>query len=142
MMLFGGLCLLIAAVLGWATTLPVAATGAYGAREGILGGFWFLAKVGAYLYAFMWFRFTFPRFRFDQLMKLGWYFLIPLSIVNVIAIGAGLVLKGLGWSLGVSMLTVNAFTLLVALWLVRNARAEQVAVKVGEAPMHRGEAEG
>jgi len=35
------------------------------------GAFWFLLKVGLYLYLFMWLRFTFPRYRFDQLMAFG-----------------------------------------------------------------------
>ena len=48
---------------------------------------------------FMWLRFTFPRYRFDQLMRLGWQFLIPLSIVNVMGIGLALALhRQLGWS--------------------------------------------
>ncbi len=59
------------------------------AKPGLHGAFWFLFKVSAYIYVFMWLRFTFPRYRFDQLMRLGWQFLVPLSIVNVMGIGVG-----------------------------------------------------
>jgi NADH-quinone oxidoreductase subunit H len=58
------------------------------------GVFWFLAKIMVLVYSFMWVRFTFPRYRYDQLMRLGWRLMIPLGIVNVIAIGIVLVLKG------------------------------------------------
>ncbi len=58
------------------------------------GLFWFLAKVTLIVYSFMWFRFTFPRYRYDQLMKLGWRLMIPLGIVNVIGIAIVLVLAG------------------------------------------------
>jgi NADH-quinone oxidoreductase subunit H len=139
--LFGLLCLLIAGVLGGAAVLPAKFAGW---RAGILGAFWFLAKVGAYIYAFMWFRFTFPRFRFDQLMKLGWYFLIPLSIVNVISIGGGLILKQAGIMGRLPALAIaNVVTLLVAFFLVHNARSleQVVGTKVGEAVMPPSEAE-
>jgi len=59
------------------------------------GVFWFLAKVTVIIYSFMWFRFTFPRYRYDQLMRLGWRLMIPLGIANVIAIGIVLVLRGM-----------------------------------------------
>src|SRR4029077_5171691 len=78
MVLVAGLCALLAAVTAAALFAPDPV------KYGIHGAFWFLAKVGAYVYAFLWVRFTFPRYRFDQLMRLGWRFLIPLALVNVI----------------------------------------------------------
>ena len=46
--------------------------------------FWFGAKVAVFIYAYLWFRWTWPRYRYDQLMKIGWQWLLPLSMANVI----------------------------------------------------------
>lgn len=46
--------------------------------------FWFVAKIFVFLYAFIWYRATFPRYRYDQLMDIGWRFMIPLALGNVI----------------------------------------------------------
>ncbi|HZV44707.1 MAG TPA: NADH-quinone oxidoreductase subunit NuoH [Saprospiraceae bacterium] len=48
------------------------------------------AKIFFFIFFFMWVRWTVPRFRYDQLMRLGWKVLIPLSILNVLATGAWL----------------------------------------------------
>ncbi|HZV68911.1 MAG TPA: NADH-quinone oxidoreductase subunit NuoH [Saprospiraceae bacterium] len=48
------------------------------------------AKIFFFIFFFMWVRWTLPRFRYDQLMRLGWKILIPLSIINVLATGAWL----------------------------------------------------
>ena len=62
--------------------------------------------------------FTFPRYRFDQLMRLGWQFLIPLSIVNVMGIGVALVLhRQWGWSHWTAFPLTTLATLAVAGWL-------------------------
>jgi NADH-quinone oxidoreductase subunit H len=45
---------------------------------------WFAIKVAIFLYFYLWFRASWPRYRYDQLMKLGWQFLLPLSMANVI----------------------------------------------------------
>jgi NADH-quinone oxidoreductase subunit H len=88
------------------------------AKPGLHGAFWFLLKVGLYLYLFMWLRFTFPRYRFDQLMRLGWQFLIPVSIVNVMGIGLALVLhRQYGWSHWTAFPLTTVLTLAVAGWL-------------------------
>jgi len=49
---------------------------------------WFMAKTFALVFFFIWVRGTFPRFRFDQLMALGWKVLLPLSLVNILVTGA------------------------------------------------------
>jgi len=50
---------------------------------GILGTFIFFVKVMAFMMVYIWFRATFPRFRFDQLMDLGWKWMIPLALGNI-----------------------------------------------------------
>ncbi|BBI99054.1 NADH-quinone oxidoreductase subunit H [Ferrigenium kumadai] len=49
---------------------------------------WLLAKVSFILFLFLWFRATFPRYRYDQLMRLGWKVFIPLTIVWVVVVAA------------------------------------------------------
>jgi len=46
---------------------------------------WFFAKLGILLFFFIWVRWTFPRFRYDQLMHLGWKIMLPLAIANIVA---------------------------------------------------------
>jgi NADH-quinone oxidoreductase subunit H len=50
----------------------------------------FLGKVIVLLFFFMWVRWTVPRFRYDQVMKLGWQKLLPLAIFNLIAYAIGI----------------------------------------------------
>jgi NADH-quinone oxidoreductase subunit H len=46
--------------------------------------FWFGAKVTAFMYLYIWYRGTFPRYRFDQLMRVGWKVLFPLGLALLI----------------------------------------------------------
>jgi NADH-quinone oxidoreductase subunit H len=108
----GLLCLLLAAAL--AAPVFVAPQ----LKPGVHGGFWFLLKVFCYIYTFMWLRFTFPRYRFDQLMRLGWHFMIPVAIVNVLGVGVALVLeRQYGWGLAPALMVTTIGTLAVAAWL-------------------------
>ena len=50
----------------------------------VQGPFWFLLKIGVFLFVYVWVRGTLPRFRYDQLMNFGWKVLLPLSIANVV----------------------------------------------------------
>jgi len=52
------------------------------------GWVWFLLKTFVLLYLFLWIRATFPRYRYDQLMRLGWKVLLPLAIANLIVTAA------------------------------------------------------
>src|ERR1700689_809789 len=49
-------------------------------RDRIQDIFWFVAKVAGFMYLYIWYRATFPRYRFDQLMKVGWKVLLPIGI--------------------------------------------------------------
>ena len=55
----------------------------------IQGIFWFFVKMLAFLYAFIWYRATFPRYRYDQLMNVGWRWMIPLALANLIVTAVG-----------------------------------------------------
>ena len=55
--------------------------------------FWFMGKVSVLVFVVMWFRWTFPRLRVDQLMRFEWKFLMPVSFVNF-AVGAVAVTTG------------------------------------------------
>jgi len=52
------------------------------------GIFWILAKMSFVLFLFLWFRATFPRYRYDQIMRLGWKVFIPVTLVWIFVLGA------------------------------------------------------
>ncbi len=135
----GLLCIVLAGVLAMPLVAPAGSLLA-SSKAGIHGAFWFLFKVGAYIYVFMWLRFTFPRYRFDQLMRLGWQFLVPLSIVNVMGIGLGLALhRQLNWPNGLSLPLGNALTVVAAAYLLSAAEKHEhprVGEEEEETPVH------
>src|SRR5436190_16882727 len=79
---FGGWTLSIA---GYGLT--TAALQSIGIWGGILGAVIFISKVMVFMLMYVWFRATFPRFRFDQLMELGWKWMIPLALANIFVTG-------------------------------------------------------
>ena len=58
-----------------------------GAPIPLPGPVWFLLKTSFFIWVFMWLRFTFPRYRYDQLMTIGWKVLLPLSLANILITG-------------------------------------------------------
>ena len=78
---------------GWdaATTLPYI---------GVLldsGFHWLLVKIAFFLFCFLWLRATFPRYRYDQIMRLGWTVFIPITIVWIVVIGVAILAKLPPW---------------------------------------------
>jgi NADH-quinone oxidoreductase subunit H len=74
------LYLLVIAIAGRSSDATVAAR----FRDGIDYVYWFLFKVALFMYLFIWLRATWPRYRFDQLMRVGWKVLLPITLVVLI----------------------------------------------------------
>jgi NADH-quinone oxidoreductase subunit H len=70
---------------GWLPPFPNVAALAF--LGWVPGWAWFLLKALLFLYVFLWIRATLPRYRYDQLMRVGWKVLIPLAIVNLLVTG-------------------------------------------------------
>ncbi|CUA87000.1 MULTISPECIES: NADH-quinone oxidoreductase subunit NuoH [Gulbenkiania] len=78
---------------GWLSPFP--------ASWGLLGAssfLWLALKVSMILFCFLWFRATFPRYRYDQIMRLGWKVFIPVTLVWLIVIGAWMMSPATLWN--------------------------------------------
>jgi NADH-quinone oxidoreductase subunit H len=60
-----------------------------------LGVLWWFLKLSVLLFCYLWLRWTLPRYRYDTLMTFGWKFLLPLSVLNLLATAAGVLYLGL-----------------------------------------------
>jgi NADH-quinone oxidoreductase subunit H len=100
-------------------------TGAVGGGWVLLSMLIFFLKVLFFLFTFIWIRWTLPRFRYDQLMSLGWRVLIPLALAYIVIVAtAQLVLDRFGvpydWRRGLALFAVNVVVMAVVfLWLDR-----------------------
>lgn len=59
----------------------------------IIGTIVFFLKIFAFIFFFMWIRWTLPRFRYDQLMRLGWQYMIPLALLNIFITGTAILIR-------------------------------------------------
>jgi NADH-quinone oxidoreductase subunit H len=82
---------------------------------------WFLIKTGFFLFCYIWFRSTFPRYRFDQLMALGWKWMIPLALANIVIVALA-ILATPGRSNGLFVLSYIFGGLFVLMYLLAKLR--------------------
>jgi len=61
------------------------------------GILWLFAKTFVFMFMFLWLRATFPRYRYDQIMRLGWKVFIPITIVWILVVALGVVLEVPPW---------------------------------------------
>jgi len=83
---------------GWLSPLPPAwiPGGVLGSLLGP-GLHWFVLKTAFFLFLYLWFRATFPRYRYDQIMRLGWKVFIPLTLVWIVVVAAAIVIEVPPW---------------------------------------------
>lgn len=98
---------------GWRAPWPLSIW--EGANEGWWPLLWWLLKVVTFLFVFVWLRGTLPRMRYDQFMKFGWKFLIPVSLLWIFVAGIGRYVYGLG-NVGLAVL-VFAFIIALGLFI-------------------------
>jgi NADH-quinone oxidoreductase subunit H len=96
---------------------------------------WFVVKTSAFAFAYVWFRASLPRFRYDQLMDLGWKRLIPLSLGWMLVVAGFLVNRA--WGFGMAAAVLLAWTVLGRAFDLGTGRERRHAVlpAVGERPL-------
>ncbi|MCZ6917438.1 MAG: NADH-quinone oxidoreductase subunit NuoH [Gemmatimonadetes bacterium] len=87
----------------------------------------FSLKTLFFIYVFIWIRWTLPRFRFDQVMQLGWKFMLPVLLAYILVLGATvLILDSMGWSTGLryglALFGMNLAVAYAVFFLLDNSR--------------------
>lgn len=108
----------------------------------------FAMKTGFFLFVFMWVRWTVPRFRYDQLMSLGWSVMLPVALGYIVVIAAatlGLDMLGVtrGPTFSLALLAMNVVLLIVLFaWLDRGKLISPASARVGPTDLERLRARG
>ncbi|HKN97598.1 MAG TPA: NADH-quinone oxidoreductase subunit NuoH, partial [Pseudonocardiaceae bacterium] len=116
---------------GWRAPWPLSLWS--GANTGWYPVIWFLIKTLIFLFVYIWLRGTLPRMRYDQFMRLGWKFLVPISLVWIVAVIAVRDVKARYGFSGPIVLVILGCVVVVALiiaFLVPERRVEDKRVQV------------
>lgn len=125
MIIARGACAALFAILAGVLFAPA------GAVAAVHGAFWFLAKMGGYIYAFLWVRERIPRFRFGRPIRAAWNFLIPLAAINAVGVAAALTTRERwDWSPTSSTFLTTLVVVLFAVWLGLHEASESSAYRL------------
>jgi NADH-quinone oxidoreductase subunit H len=111
---------------GWRAPWPISLW--EGANQGWWPILWFLLKVQIFIFVFIWLRGTLPRLRYDQFMKFGWKFLIPVSIAWILIVATARVLRN-EYTLDTTQLLVLAAVAIVVVIAITGAVQARTAAR-------------
>ncbi|MGW5359064.1 NADH-quinone oxidoreductase subunit NuoH [Actinopolymorpha pittospori] len=121
---------------GWRAPWPLSLWS--GANEGWLPLVWFIGKVLVFMFVFIWLRGTMPRFRYDQFMRIGWKFLIPIALVWTVFVATARATLTAGYQrqffigVGVVIVAVLLLSFVYDSRAARREKAEQDAKEEAE----------
>jgi NADH-quinone oxidoreductase subunit H len=124
---------------GWRAPWPISAWSTF--DNGWWPVLWFLLKVAAFMFFFIWIRGSLPRIRYDQLMRLGWKVLIPGALAWTLIVATARVYRQQGASPAVYIIGGGIVAVLLALlwtWESAPQRAERLAAEAEEARIAEG----
>jgi NADH-quinone oxidoreductase subunit H len=124
---------------GWRAPWPISAWSTF--DNGWWPVLWFLLKVAAFMFFFIWLRGSLPRIRYDQLMRLGWKVLIPSALAWTLIVATARVYRQQGASPAVYIIGGGIVVVLLALlwtWESAGERSERLAAEAEEARIAAG----
>jgi NADH-quinone oxidoreductase subunit H len=125
---------------GWMAPWPLSAIGGGVLNTGWWPILWFVGKLLAFLFLFIWLRGTLPRLRYDQFMRFGWKVLIPASLIWIVAVSTLRTLRS-GEATGIALylligllvvLMIGTYVLIETGWRARESARESARIDVPE----------
>ena len=113
---------------GWDIPFTTWDNNAHSLIASLLTALFFFVKILIFVFVFMWVRWTLPRFRYDQLMALGWKFMLPLALTYIVAMAGVILLLSYGgysrgsWVFGGALLALNILFVSVVFFVIDRGR--------------------